>query len=93
MKGPSHQNPLGTLDVNIPSIFVHEEGIFKALLTTTCKQQPLPCQPDGKIFTEPSEGKVLTDDWQLSGERNQIFVNDRNGMLRIELTKRKTLNV
>ncbi|XP_066914666.1 interaptin-like isoform X4 [Clytia hemisphaerica] len=87
MRGPNQQKRLGAVDINIPNILVHEDGIFKALLTTTCKQQPLPCQPDGEIFTEPSEGKVLTDKWQLSGERNQIFHNDQNGTFKIELTK------
>ena len=59
------QAPSGTVDVTVPSLLFHNNGLYKALLTASCKHDKLVCEPDGLVFTEPSEGKILTGEWDV----------------------------
>ena len=66
--------PFGTLDVTIPSLLFHSDGLYKALLTASCKQDALQCEPDGFVFTEPSKGKILTGEWDISKKMYVCFM-------------------
>ena len=68
------KEPSGTLDVTIPSLLFHNKGLYKALLTASCKQDTLPCEPDGFVFTEPSKGKILTGEWDITKTMYVFFL-------------------